>query len=116
MGNLTRSQLFQIAICVLGVLVTSTGQLTDLFGPQVTKYIVSAAGMCVAALSGVGAILTGQGQQVEAVQNMPGIEKITVNKDANAALATLAVDPANLKIEPTLAAQDAVEATAKAAT
>lgn len=70
MNNLTLSQKFQIALCVLGVLVASTGQLTDLFGPQVTKYIVSFAGISVAMLSGVGTILTGQQSQIQAVVNM----------------------------------------------
>ena len=116
MQNLTRSQKFQIVLCVLGVLVASTGQLTELFGTQITKYIISAAGLGVSTLSGIGAILTGQGAQVQAVQDMPGVEKIVVNKEANATLATMAVDPAQLKIEPTPAAQTAVEATAKAAT
>ncbi len=70
MNRLTRSQKFQIALCVLGVLVASTGQLTDLFGPAVTKYIVSAAGMGVSVLSGIGAILTGQSTQIQAVVDM----------------------------------------------
>lgn len=113
--NLTLSQKFQIALCLLGVLIAGTGQLTVLFGPAVTSYIVSAAGLAVAGVSGVGSILTGQGAQVQAVQAMAGVDKILLNKNANATLATLAVDPANLKIEPTPAAQSAVEATARAA-
>lgn len=93
MNALTRSQKFQIALCVLGVLVASTGQLTDLFGPLVTKYIVSAAGMGVSALSGVGAILTGQQTQIQAVVDMakdPGSPVqgvITTNNDAGKAMA-----------------------------
>jgi len=70
MNSLTLSQKFQIALCVLGVLVASTGQLGDLFGPTVTKYVVSAAGIGVSMLSGIGAILTGQQQQVQAVVDM----------------------------------------------
>lgn len=115
MNNLTRSQKFQIALCLLGVLIAGTGQLTVLFGPLVTSYIVSAAGLAVAGVSGVGSIVTGQGQQVQAVQDMPGVEKIVVNKNANATLATMAVDPAQDKIEATPAAQAAVQATASAA-
>lgn len=115
MNNLTRSQIFQIALCCLGVLVASTGQLTDLFGPQATKYIVSAAGLGVSVLSGIGAILTGQGAQVQAVQAMPGVARITVNEQANATLAALAVDPANTKIAATPEAKSAVVATAAAA-
>jgi len=46
---------------------------------------------------------------------MPGVDKIVVNKEANAMLATMAVAAENPKIEPAPAAQGAVEATAKAA-
>ena len=70
MNNLTRSQIFQIALCLLGVLIAGTAQLNVLFGQVVTSYIVSAAGLAVAAVSGVGAIVTGQSQQIQAVVNM----------------------------------------------
>lgn len=70
MNKLTTSQKFQIALCILGALVASTGQLTDLFGPAVTKYIVSAAGLMTSLVSGVGAILTGQSSQIQAVVDM----------------------------------------------
>lgn len=70
MAKLTTSQKFQITLCILGVLVASTGQLTDLFGPQITKYIISAAGIGVSTLSGIGAILTGQSTQIQAVVDM----------------------------------------------
>lgn len=93
MNKYTTSQKFQIALCILGVLVASTGQLTDLFGPQITKYIVSAAGIGVAALSGIGTILTGQQSQIQAVVDMAKDQKspvqgiITTNDDAGKALA-----------------------------
>lgn len=115
MNNLTRSQIFQIALCLLGVLIAGTGQLTVLFGPLVTSYIVSAAGLAVAGVSGVGAIVTGQGNQALAVQAMPGVERLLLNKNANATLATLAADPANTKILATPDAKAAVAATAAAA-
>lgn len=113
--NLTVSQKFQIALCLLGVLLAGTGQLTVLFGQVATSYIVSAAGLLVAAVSGIGAIVTGQGSQLAAVQAMPGVEKIVVNAQANPTLATMAVDSANPKIEATPQALQAVAQTAKAA-
>lgn len=113
--NLTLSQKYQIALVVLGVLVASTGQLTDLFGPQVTKYVVSASGLLIAIVSGIGTIVTGQGQQIQAVQAMPGVDKIVVNEKANATLATLAVDPAQDKIEAKPSAEVAVQDTANIA-
>lgn len=115
MNDLTRSQIFQIILCLLGVLIAGTGQLTVLFGQVATSYIVSAAGLAVAGVSGVGAIVTGQGSQVQAVQAMPGVDKIVLNKQANATLATLAVDPSNTKIAATPDAKAAVAATAAAA-
>mgnify|MGYP001577391546 CR=1 FL=1 len=78
MSSLTRSQKFQIALCILGVLVASTAQLNELFGPEITKAIVSFAGLGTSVLSGIGAILTGQGQQVQAVVDMAKDDKSPV--------------------------------------
>lgn len=113
--NLTRGQLFSIAIVVLGVLGTSTAQLTDLFGPAITKNIVSASTMLTSIIAGISAMIGGQGSQIAAVQAMPGVEKIVVNEKANATLATMAVADENTKIEAAPTAQQAVQATAKAA-
>lgn len=113
--NLNRGQYLSIAIAILGVLVASTSQLTDLFGPKITKDIVSAASMLMSLMSSVGIVLQGQGSQISAVQAMPGVEKITVNSQANSTLATMAVDPTNAKIQATPAAQADVFATARAA-
>lgn len=114
--KLNAGQVLAIVIVTLGVLVTSTAQLTDLFGAVATKYIVSASSLLTSILGGVVGILFGQGNQIAAVQAMPGVEKITVNSQANAVLATLAVDPSQNKIEPTPEARQAVQATASAAT
>lgn len=113
--NLNRGQILSIIVLVLGVLMASTAQLTDLFGPATTKYIVSASSLLVSILSGINTLLSGQGGQLQAVRSMPGVEKILVNSQANATLATMAMAPLEGKIEPTPAAQAAVAATAKAA-
>lgn len=78
MNNLTRSQKFQITLCLLGVLIAGTAQLDVLFGQVITNYIVSAAGLAVAAVSGVGSIVTGQGQQIQAVVDMAKDDKSPV--------------------------------------
>lgn len=116
MKNLTTTQIFAIILVVLGVLGTSTAQLTDLVGAHDTKLIVSASSLLTSILSGILAMITGQSSQLAAVQAMPGVEKITVNSQANATVASMAVDPLNDKIEPIPQAAAAVEATAKAAT
>lgn len=113
--NLNRGQILSIIIVVLGVLVGAAAQLTDLFGPVVTKYIVSASTLGMSIIAGVNTVLQGQGSQLQAVQAMAGVEKIVVNSQANATLATLAVDPKQDKIEVAPEAETAVQATAKAA-
>lgn len=113
--NLNRGQVLSIIIMILGVLLASTAQLTDLFGAAATKYIVSAANVIMSILAGINTILQSQGQQIVAVQAMAGVDKIVVNEKANATLATLAVDPAQNKIESTPQAARAVQATAAAA-
>lgn len=113
--NLTTGQWIGIVIAVLGVLGASTTQLTDLFGAGVAKTLVTASNLVTSILSSIMVAMTGQSAQVRAVQDMPGVEKIVVNDQANATLATLATDPKQDKIEPTLAAATAVKATARAA-
>lgn len=111
--NLNRSQVIAISIAVLGVLMVSTSQLTDLFGPTATKSIVSVASLLNSILGSTLAIITSQGGQVRDVLAMPGVEKINVNANANQTLAAIAVDPLINKISPTPAAQAQVAAIAQ---
>jgi len=110
--TLTRNQVLAIIIAALGVLMASTAQLTDLVGPQTTKWIQSAAGITNSFLAAVLAIITGQGGILRDASSMPGVEKITVNSQANSTLATMAVDPSQSKIAPTPQAAQAVQKTA----
>lgn len=110
--TLTGKQWIAIVIAVLGVLMVSTTQLTDLFGPGVAKSLVSVAGLVNSILASILAVITSQSATVTDVQAMPGVEKITVNDRANSTLASLAVDPANRKIEAAPGDQAAVSATA----
>lgn len=112
--NLTTNQIIAIIMAVLGVLVGSTAQLTDLLGPTTTKTVVSLASLANTMLSGIMVILTGQSAQVKNVLAMPGVEKVTVNSQANTTLASLAMDSTVNKIAPTPAALTDVAATAKA--
>jgi len=113
--NLNGNQVLSIILIVLSVLVASTSQLTDLVGPGMTKTVVSIASLLSAILNGVMAVITGQSSQVKAVLAMPGLDKMVINKNAGAMLATLAVDPAQDKIEASPEASAAVQATARAA-
>ena len=105
-------QILSLAIVVLGVLMVSTTQLTDIVGPTMTKTIVSLSSILNSILAGTLGVLTSQMNTVKDVQDMPGVDKIVVNKDANSTLANLAVDPANAKIESNAADQAAVQRTA----
>ena len=119
--NLTIIQKIGLAIGVLGFLATAGTQLTDIFAPfgslapTIVKEIVSLSGFVSGILGVVLAFMTGQANAIKAVQAMPGIEKIVVNQQANAALATLAVAPAQSKIETVPADLSAIQATARAA-
>lgn len=100
MKNLTFNQWLLIIVAILGAVAASTTQLMDLFGPTVTKSIQAGVNLCMTVLSAIVAATSGQANLVRAVEGMPGVEKITVNEQANKTLASLAVDPAREKIEP----------------
>ncbi len=110
--NINFNQALAISLVILGVLVASTSQLTDLFGPIVTKDIVSLASLLSSMLAGILGVYTGQSGQLKAVRDMPGIDKIIVNKDANTTLAQLAISPVENKIEASAKDTAAVTATA----
>ena len=115
------TQKLALTIAILGVVGTASTQLTDIlspFGsmaPAIVKEIVSLATFVSGILGTVLTFTTGQSNIVKQVQDMPGVEKIIVNSQASAALATLAVDSTQPKIETMPSALSAVTATAKAA-
>jgi hypothetical protein len=111
--QLNLNQIMAIIVAILSVLITSTAQLTDLFGAGTAKNIVSVAGLMNSLLSSVLAVLSSQGATVKSVLAMPGVQKIDVNADANKTLAAIAVDPAQNKIGPTPEAISTVTQTAK---
>lgn len=111
--GLTPMQWFASILAILGVLGASTVQLTDLLGPALAKTVVTISNLAMTIMSAIMVPMTGQTAQVRAVQAMPGVDKIVVNEKANPALATLAVDPVNPKIEATAQATATVIETAK---
>lgn len=114
--NLNGKQIIAIVSAVLSVLMISTAQLTDLLGASMAKTIVTIAGLVNMIMSSINAALASQSQQIKDVLAMPGVDKINVNAQANPTLAAIAIDPKQDKIAPTMAAQTAVEATAKGTT
>jgi hypothetical protein len=113
--NLTLMQWIGIAIGLNSLFMGATPQLTVLFGSNAVPYIVALATLGNGALGVFVTVIGGQGSQLRNVLAMPGVERITVNGQANSTLATMAVDQNQNKIAPTVAAQGAVTATAKAA-
>lgn len=111
--KLTPLQIIGIVLIVNGALIGSTAQLTDLFGPQIAKYIISVASLGNSIFGGIVTMISGQGSQIMNVLAMPGVEKINVNAKANPTLAAIAVDPTVDKIAPIPAAQESVQQTAK---
>lgn len=95
---LNRNQILAIIITTLAVLMASTAQLNDLFGPKETKIIISAAGLLNGILSGILAIITGQAGMVRDVAAMPGVDSIKVNAQASQVLAAVATDPEQPKV------------------
>lgn len=113
--QLNLKQIISITIAILGVLMVSTTQLTDLFGAGVAKTVVSLAALLNTTLGSVMAVISSTSQQVKDVSNTPGVDPIRINPQANQALASLAVDPSFSNIGPTEHEYEAVEAKASGA-
>jgi len=96
--NLTGKQIIAIVAAVVSALMLATTQLTDIFGPTVAKNIVSGASLVNLILNSIIAALSGQATLVKDVAAMPGVERVSVNAQANTALATVATDPGQPKI------------------
>ena len=70
MPTLNSKQILSILMVVLGVLMASTAQLTDLFGPDVTKAIVGLAGMLNSTLAGILVVFNNQTNTIKDVVAM----------------------------------------------
>jgi hypothetical protein len=99
--TLTLGQKIAMGSVTLGVLAGATAQLTPLVGPGVATDIASLASLLNTVLSGWIFIVTGQSNTVQQVAAMPGVERISVNANANPTLAAVATDPAQQKVGPT---------------
>ncbi len=111
--TLTLKQILAIACAILSAMAVATSQMTEIFGPTLAKSIMAGAGLLNTVFSSILAVITSQTQTVKDVQSMPGVEKITVNAQANSTLAGLAVAPDNAKIEAAPGDDAAVNRAAK---
>lgn len=128
MSGISRNQWIGIAIVILGVIANGSTNLTPVVGAGLTQILVNLATLLNTGLGGVIIVLGGnqtqareviqnpanQEQIVKAVAAMPGLEPLQANRNANAVVAQLAVDPSatNISAKPSDAA--AVMATASA--
>jgi hypothetical protein len=112
--NLTLVQWIGLMVGLNSLLMGATPQLTVLLGAAAVPYIIAIATLGNGALGVFGMVVGGQSSQVRNVLAMPGVEKISVNAEANQTLSAIAIDPAANKISPTAAALDAVTKTATA--
>lgn len=96
--NITRNQWLQIVAVVLGACIAASSLWTQLFGATTAQVVISLLGLGNTILAGVTYVLTGQAQQVREVAAMPGVERVTVNTQANSTLASVATDPTQSKV------------------
>ncbi len=111
--TLTLKQVLAIAVAILSALAAATSQMTEIFGPTLAKSLMAGAGLLNTIMSSILAILTSQSGTIRDVQAMPGVEKITVNAQANSTLAGMAVASDNAKIEAAPGADAAVDKAAR---
>lgn len=86
-------QVIGIVIAILGVLMISTAQLTDLMGAGAAKTVTSVAALLNSILGSVMAVITSNTQTVKDASDTTGVEPIRINRDASKSLAAMAVDP-----------------------
>lgn len=115
MLNIQPKQWFAIASGFVSSMITGAALLNPLFGETMALKIVAVLGISNLALNSIQTALTGQAQQVKDVAAMPGVEKITINANANPTLAAVAVDQNVDKVAPTRQDMDVVTQTAKGA-
>jgi hypothetical protein len=112
--NLTLVQWIGIMVGLNSLLMGATPQLTVLFGTAAVPYIVAVATLGNGALGVFGVVVGGIGSQASNVASLPGVDRILVNRNANATLSALAIDAAEPKIGVVPEDKSIVAATAKA--
>lgn len=99
-----------------GSLITGAALFNPLVGQERALQIISILGICQIVVSGINSNLSTQANTIKEVAAMPGVERISVNRDANQTLAQVATDPTQAKVgavTPDL--RNVLESTAKGA-
>lgn len=111
--NFTFQQKLTMAIGIVGAATSAFGALNPIMTSTTALIGTVIFGFVSACLAVVATVTSSQGAQVKSVLDMPGVDKIDINAQANKTLAALAVDKTVDKIAPTQGAEAAVIATAK---
>ena len=97
-NGITRNQWLGIIVVILGAVAGGSAQLNNVVGPGVTQLLVSLATLLNTIMGGIIVNLGGQGQQIKDVAAMPGVDRVSINENASAAAAIVAVDPQQTKV------------------
>lgn len=111
--NLTFQQKLTISIGIVGAATSAFGALNPIMTSTEALIGTVAFGFLSACLGVVATVVSSQGAQIDSVLAMPGVEKISVNAQANKTLASKAIDQTVDKIAPTQAALIDVTKTAQ---
>lgn len=110
---MTPKMILAIVVAILSVLIASTAQLSELFGPAVAKTIVTIASLVNSLLASIAAVLSSQASIVKEASQVPGVEPMKINANASPSVAAVAIDPQNLKIDAAPGAEAAVREIAR---
>ena len=113
--DLTLLQWIGVVLVVNGALNGCLNEMTDLFGTVWAHHVLSLCTIGSAVCGGLIMTFGGPGAMVKTVAAMPGVDTITVNANANQALAQIAVSnaPDSVKVEAAPTAVARIAATAK---
>lgn len=98
MMNITGKQWFGISGVILNVAMGSAALYTKVWGSDVSQVIILMLSSLNTAVSGISIVLGSQGSIVREVADMPGVNPITINAQANQTLAQVALDPSVNKV------------------
>lgn len=96
-----------------GGFITGAALFNPILGQELALKFISGLGILQIIVSSLNSNLSTQANTVKEVAAYPGVQKITVNEQANSTLAAIAIDPKADKIAPTPAALEAVTKTAE---
>lgn len=93
--------ILNILSSVNGSLITGAALFNPLVGQDVALKIISILGICQIIVSAINSNLSTQANNIKDVAAMPGVERISVNAQANSTLAAVATSSDQPKVGAT---------------